>query len=372
MPDHYIYNDIENVHRTVYSISTADRAYFQIVLGLKSNAYNPNIIPHRTLNDTYIVVAQESEHSVEQLECVKAPSILPIAATFGDKCHDNLAYFGYNVGPHDARLFYGPTKPLVVYGSNSAYTCFGQFVQDFRLLLDWGFDWNIPKEFKSGTEIQRPGKYGPIEKNFFLFWDEEGDMYAHFDLIPSRSFAKLNDDGSVGKNLAPAAKDERCLSALMPAVAAESESVHQATNSLSITMCKRSDKHCEPNNKNTFVFTIFQHKSFYSFHSNYEPYVMIFSQAAPFSVQAISQKPIWIHGRGLPGTRPEWIPPEREWEQTEMFYITSMAWATQGQTYHGYLDDPLFLAFGIEDSKTGGIDILASNLFQDLAYCSAV
>lgn len=391
LPDHYIYNDVANVHRTVYSISTKNKKYFPIIFG-DSHAYNPNIIPHRSKNDTYIIVAQESEHSVQdsvwfaelvcnaqfiddKLKCIKPPSILPITATYGTGCHDNLAFFGYNVGPHDARLFYGPTKPFVLYGSNSAFTCFGQFVQDFRMLLDWGFEWDLPREYRAGTEVQRPDKYGPIEKNWFLFWDAGGEIYAHYDIAPQRVFAKLNADGTVGKDLAPEAKtDAVCLKKYMPAVAESLESIHQATNALSVTLCNRSDPACVPSNENTFVFHLFHHKSYYSFHSNYEPYIMLFQQTAPFAIHSIGQKPVWINGRGMPGQgkRPEYISEDVEWHQTEMFYITSIAWAAHGQKYHGYMDDILFINFGIEDSATGGIDVLAGELLKDLALCSSV
>jgi hypothetical protein len=49
-----------------------------------------------------------------------------------------------------------------------------------------------------------------------------------------------------------------------------------------------------------------------------------------------------------------------------------MSWKTPGQMYHGYMDDDMFLGFGIEDSVSAGIDIRASDLLQDLGYCSSI
>jgi hypothetical protein len=63
--------------------------------------------------------------------------------------------------------------------------------------------------------------------------------------------------------------------------------------------------------------------------------------------------------------REEYIPEGH----TEMFYMTSMSWKRHDQKYHGYLDDVMFLAFGIEDTRAGAIDVLAGDLLQDLAYC---
>jgi hypothetical protein len=249
---------------------------------------------------------------------------------------------------------------------------------DFRILVDWGFETFAEEEFRKATELQRPAPYGPVEKNWFVFWDKQGQIYAHYDVAPKRVFAKLDYDGSVGQDLAPlaAASDEKCMAKYMPKLAPELESIHQATNTLSITLCKRSDSSCEASDSNTFIITIFQHKSFYSFHSVYEPYIMVFQQTAPFEIYGISTKPIWIHGRGNPGEgkQPGSLVQEesRPLDQTEVFYITSLSWKTHGQKYHGYIDDVLFIAFGIEDSKAAGIDIVASDLFMDLGLCSAL
>jgi hypothetical protein len=390
--DHYLHNNVDEVHREVFSASTADRKYFLIEFD-GQKALNPNIIPHPALNDTWIIVAQQQESSVKDsvwfaewvcnavfkngtLGCVDPPVILPIAATYGNNCHGDLAYFALSIGPHDARIFYGPNTPYAIYGSNSAYTCFGQWMLDFRVLVDWGFELFVEKEFRQATELQRPAPYGPVEKNWFVFWDRDGQIHAHYEIAPSRVFAKLEIDGSVGQDLAPlaAAADEKCMAKYMPKIAGEFESIHQATNSLSITLCKRSDSSCEANDFNTFIFTIFHHKSFYSFHSVYEPYVMVFKQTAPFEIYGISQKPIWIHGRGKPGEgkKPDRLVGEesKSWNQTEMFYTTSLSWKTHGQKYFGYIDDVLFIAFGIEDSYTAGIDVVAGDLLMDLGLCS--
>ena len=392
VPEHSIYDDVDEVHREVFSVSTTDKKYFLIEFG-DQEAMNPNIIPHPVLNDTWIIVAQQQKSSVKtsvwfaelvcnavfkngRLGCVNPPMILPIAATSGNNCEGDLAYFEFNVGPHDARVFYGPGMPYAIYGSNSAYTCFGQWMLDFRMLVDWGFETFVEEEFRMATELRRPAPYGLVEKNWFVFWDKHEQIYAHYDIAPRRVFAKLEYDGSVGQDLAPlaAASDKVCMAKYMPKVAVELESIHQATNSLSITLCKRLDSSCEANDSNTLILTIFQHKSFYSFHSVYEPYVMVFRQTAPFEIYGISQRPIWIHGRGKPGEgkKPEFLDGEESesWNQTEMFYITSLSWKAQGQKYHGYSDDVLFIAFGIEDSKTAGIDIVADDLLMDLGLCS--
>lgn len=120
---------------------------------------------------------------------------------------------------------------------------------------------------------------------------------------------------------------------------------------------------------------VFHHKTYYDFHGIYEPYVLLFRQAAPFALHGISQRPLWIHGRQAltaetgalqyAGRPAEDIPEGH----TEMFYVTSISWKGHAQRYHGYLDDVVFLGFGIEDTRAGLIDVLAEDLVGDLGLC---
>jgi hypothetical protein len=289
----------------------------------------------------------------------------------GEKCREKLSYFELSVGPHDARVFYGPSVPYVVFGSTSQFTCFGEWMVDFRLMMDWGFERFDPEQFRMPTELQRPEPYGLVEKNFFVFWDKDEQIYGHYDIAPKRVFAKLSYDGSVGPDLAPktAESDEKCMAKYFPKLDPENESIHQATNSLSITLCKRSDPTCKPDDSNTFIIIIFQHKKWYNFHGVYEPYVMLFQQTAPFAVHGISTKPLWISGRGKPH---EWVGKNTAGkDQTQMFYVTSISWKKHGQKYHGYIDDVMFVLFGIEDADTGGIDVTAGDMLEGLGLCAS-
>ncbi|KAK7432170.1 hypothetical protein QQZ08_001115 [Neonectria magnoliae] len=367
----------DNLHQEVFSLSTKDTKFFLIDFsGVK--AMNPNIIPHPTLDNTWIIVAQQVKeistffteitcNAVFQddvLGCIHPPTPLPIAATAGDRCEGELSYMNQIAGPHDARVFFGPNGPYIVFGSNSIFTCYGQFIQDFRMLLEWGTEVAVPTDFRLGTELQRPLPWSIMEKNWFPFWDTAGQMYIHYDIAPKRVFSQISPYGSAGPDLASlaASSDDQCLSKYLPKLPLELESIHQATNSLQITMCRKEDASCVPDETNTFIFTIVQHKTYYNYHGVYEPYVVVFHQRAPFEIYAISQKPVWIHGREKHIDR----------DTSDMFYVTSMSWKNRSQRYHGYLDDELFIAFGIEDEKAGGIDVLAWDLLQNLGICAEV
>ncbi|KAK5948735.1 hypothetical protein OHC33_010158 [Knufia fluminis] len=381
-------------HNEVFSASTGDQRFFMIDFG-DQQAINPNIIPHSVLENTWIVVAQllplpQSSQFAEiacnavfdngTLRCVNHAIALPIAPTFGDKCTGDVELLGLNKGPHDARVFYGPRIPYTIYGSNSAFACFGQWVQDFRTLTEWGYEAFGEDDFLQATELQRPPPWGVMEKNWFLFFDQNDQAYLHYDVAPKRVFAKVEANGAVGPDLAvsTASHDEKCMAKFMPTIGPELESIHQTTNSLLITLCKRSDPSCVADDSNTFIFTIFQHKTYFSFHALYEPYLMLFGQTAPFKLYGISKKPFWVHGRGE-GIRKAQIE-HSHWEQRdvedeggapkeEMFYITSISWRNKGQKYHGYIDDVLFVGFGIEDKQPAAIDVVAGDLLRGLGTC---
>ncbi|KAM0260818.1 hypothetical protein ACHAQJ_002585 [Trichoderma viride] len=370
--------DIQISHQEIFSTSTTDKKYFSIDFAGKHNGMNPNIIPHPTLEKTWMVVAQLVRDPDDQsvyftelvcnavfqdnvLRCLQPPTALPVVPSKGGKCEGDLAYFSFNVGPHDARVLYGPDTPYIVYGSNSQFTCFGLFIQDFRELVDWRGQEAGSEYFSVGTELQRPLPWNPIEKNWFPFWDPAGQMYIHYDVAPKRAFAQINADGSVGADLAvfTEADDAKCIAKYMPMVLNSFESIHQASNSLKVTMCKRTDAICIANESNTFIFTIWQRKTFYHFHGVYEPYLMLFQEQAPFAMHAVSKKPLWIHGRQHHLDR----------DTSDMFYVTSISWKSPGVTYHGYLDDELFIGFGIEDRESGAIDMTAEELMSGLGLC---
>lgn len=395
-----------DTHHEVFSQSTLNKQYFFMNFG-GHGAINPSIIPHPSQPDVWVIVGQKTDkdngvavffHELscnarfEQdiLSCIDLPMNLPVTAVFSPHCTDDLWIVAPHQGPRDARVFYGPEAPYAIWGSQSAHTCLGQWTQDFRMLTAWeGASYNLIDQelFGRATDLQHAPSLEPvrpIQKNWFLFWDTEGQAYAHYEINPRRSFAKVEPDGSAKEDLAPLAKvsDEVCMQKLMPDISAtartaaqepEYESLHQATNSLSITLCKRDDPNCQKSEDNTFIMTVFQHKKYYGFHSVYDPYVMLFKQTAPFEVYGISSKPIWFHGRrkaGAPLQPPGLSLDNIPKDQSLMFYVASMNWKNPGLKYHGYLDDVVFLAFGIEDTLSAGIDVSAEDLLGGLRLCA--
>lgn len=361
---------------------STDKKWFKIIFG-EQGTYNPNIIPHPWKENTWYMIAQASQWPGEtkaalysreniceatfkdgHMQCIRPQLSLPIASTLSENCHEDRAWFTRMIGPTDARVLYGPDAPYIMYGSMSGYTCYGLYLHDLRRLAQWDSFVEPQDPFFWPTELRRPAPFGPVEKNWFAFWSDDGEMYLHHDMMP-RVLSRVSKDGkSVSTNLAPK-EDEACLRQYLPKLTSEEESIHQATNSLAVTMCKRQDPDCVKTSRNTFVFSIFQHKDPHAHHI-YQAYVMMFNQTAPFHVSGISSKPLWVNGREKPGD-PH---PGRLDDDGEMFYITSISWKEQNMTYHGYLDDDLFINFGIDDTIAGTIDVVAGDLLRDITKCS--
>ncbi|KAI1610035.1 hypothetical protein EDD36DRAFT_453677 [Exophiala viscosa] len=377
----------------LYSSSTLDRKYFTIDFG-DDQTYNPSIIPHPAAQDIYIASAvwiqTSGDTSVNKqlvcnatfvdgvLKCFSVPYALAVETTEGH-CEGDEGLFNFGKGPRDPRVFYGLDGPYIMYGSLATRSCLGLFLQNLGTLVpDFQDTLEGGQEFYDGTELQRPPPYASMQKNWFLFWDERGQIYVHHDMWPVRSFAQLSPDGSIGPNLALLSQehDVTCMAAYMPQLPEEGEKIHQATNSLMITLCKRTDTKCSPTDDNTFIMTIVHHQTWYSWHAQYYPHVVLFKRTAPFELYSISRKSLWINGKtDITNTTQSLVlakgavpsPP-----QTELVYITSMSWKSPGQRYHGYIDDPLFLSFGIEDARSAAIDVVAGDLLKDLGLCADV
>lgn len=376
-------------HHEIFSRTTEDGRYFLVKFG-GHDAINPNIIPHPILRDVWFIVAQAHKTTDENwawftelvceatfyegnLQCLKPPSILPVAATSSPHCSGDQFYWDESIGPHDARVFHGPDRPYIIYGTQSQHNCFGLYIHDFRRLVDWKHEYEADYPFRQATDLSRPPPYAAVEKNWFVFWSLDGQIYAHYDVFPERAFAKLNGDGTVEEDLSSLAheSDSLCWNRYMGSELSMSRNhFHQASNSLAITMCAQSDLSCRKTADNTFVLIVFQKKTQHALHSVYEPYIMLFQQSPPFAIHALSTKPIWIHGRRAPGDPKVSVSdadiPE---DQSEMLYVTSMNWKDSSRHYHGYLDDIIYLSFGVEDVKTAGIDILASDLLAEIGRC---
>ncbi|ORY80529.1 hypothetical protein BCR37DRAFT_349041 [Protomyces lactucae-debilis] len=382
----------QDSHYIIRSRSNPDGKYFDMDFGFdaegrKVRSTNGNILPDPMHPNRYFMVAHhtgymngsvfrevycEAEFKGHDLVCIAEAKALSVGPTDSNKCK-SYGWMNYYKGPHDARVSWSPTTPYIVYGTQSQFCCFGQYIHDLRALMPIReAEPQLLEDFAIATELQRPAPWGEFEKNWFLFYVDD-QKFVHHDVYPKRSFAKLEADGSVGEQLSGDLRDEACISKLMPELvqspgSPEHASIHQSTNSLSVTLCNRGE--CTPSKDNTVILTIFQLKELRYYHPTYEPYVMLIQQQAPYRIHGIAKLPFWVHGRGREPF-PEWKGEDPS-EFTQMFYIVSVSWKSRTQRYQGFLDDELFVSFGIEDNYTASIDVRAHDLVQCIGLCSDI
>ena len=378
-------------YRELFSLTTKSRMFYRVFFE-GFGTYDASLIPDPLRYDIWIVVAHAGPDAKqpnsrlivcgagmldEALLCADRPVAIPIGVSAPGNCGNDLAHFNADLGPRNGRISFGPSGPYILYNLQSATNCMGIWLQDARMLLDlFRIEQPLARNFTTAVELRRPVAPKRVEKNFFLFWDKDNMPYVHSNLWPRRSFARLDVDGTLGNDLAPEAarRDQVCMAKHMPYVVSRHETVRQASNALAITLCKRADATCRPTDGNTYNMHIFHHRLHYDGHPVYEPYVLLFQRTAPFAVHAISQRSFWVRGRaGLSAESGSRQYAGRAHEipegHTERLSIVSMSWKTHGQKYHGFFDDPLFVGFGVEDSRAGAIDFKAEDLLQDMAFC---
>ena len=196
----------------------------------------------------------------------------------------------------------------------SRYACFGLWLVDLRNLyqpLDsllssppHRLSLGPLKSYPTLTELTRnpPSTRAPIEKNWMFFYPESGESFLHYDISNPRStnrgrtFAKVIGAGFTTANLTddleiPCIKDidENELDEVK-----KGGTWHQATNSLRLILCNRSDNTCKHTQHNTGFFAIIhrKHPNYLKLPLRYERYFIVWGATAPYIMHGISQHPI--------------------------------------------------------------------------------
>ena len=248
-----------------------------------------------------------------------------------------------------------------------------------------------------------------------LFFPSTGESYIHYDLSTPRSgrtFAKLLGSGLTTTNLTDPLEIP-CIQDLETEgkegnSARKGGTWHQATNSLRLILCDRSDKLCKPGRENT-VFIALIHRKFpnvFKLPLRYERYFIAWEARAPFSMLGVSKHPLLLANETASG----WSASDN-WEDdpanqelvrshksrksidgqvsntTEPYhgkgywayftYTVSMAyaWGREGdgdeveEKNVGYLDDEVVLSIGVDDKGQGFARVKAGDLVQCMRAC---
>ena len=242
--------------------------------------------------------------------------------------------------------------------------------------------------YRSLTELTRNPAHdrSAIEKNWMLFFPG-ADSFIQYEISPKggRSLAKLVGNGVTTQNLTDPS-EQSCFRDNDDSLVREKQlggGWHQATNSLRLVLCRRTDKICFPTADNSVFFAIIHRKRINSFRLplRYERYIMVWSAAPPYGMLGISQYPLLFANETANGysARENWVDdPIAGAEDRPLFakftYTGSITWAWRrgeesSQLNTGYLDDEILLGIGIDDVGRGFTMVKAQDMIQCLRAC---
>jgi len=264
-----------------------------------------------------------------------------------------------------------------------------------------------------------------MEKNWIHFSSAIASYLLYETTPTTRSYARLLGNGFTTSNLT-SPLEIPCLLNGFPDPSMEIDlldgynpftgrdrmkggSWHQATNSLKLILCSRSDAEChaKPAMEKEIFLAVVQRKMNNGFNlpMRYERYLVLWSSVPPFEMLAVSRFPVLMANETASG-----FSAEENWEGDDLaasteslvgaeeyarlvgkgvkrdmwYYFTytvSIAWAWRGkeeegegketprEMQSGYLDDDVLLGIGLNDQGQGFAKVRAVELLQCLRTC---
>lgn len=293
------------------------------------------------------------------------------------------------IGPEDMKLFWSQTgEPLLIftYQVNDKHLCQGQFVVDVRAIIPElektlgpavskglppirfkkpvGLRRKAPAGEEGSPRYQREKNWALVQSPFaaeedeLLFMVEPGQVYRYeSENDPVERVARTKDGASAVEAPYPPhiqpqdtwhSREKTCVHDVM----LSDGHIHQSTAMLSMTLCNRGT--CTPTPENTVLLGMVQRR--YDRPTWYDRRIATYSSVPPYNMLSVSKK-LSYHG-----------------EQDGTYAWTgSMLYFTHHKHFpppnHGFLDDEIWLSFGIRDKDAGWIDIEAGELVADHYLC---
>ncbi|KAK2626468.1 hypothetical protein QTJ16_003643 [Diplocarpon rosae] len=336
------------------------------------------------------------------MRCVTPPIAVDVPPTPAERCSGVEQDLADIPGFHDPRIFYsGRGEPILMVASQSRYACIGLWVIDLRVVypaIEETFS-SSPHRLGPGplmsyptlTELTRspPSTRQSYEKNWVMFFPSPATSFLQYELSSStRTFAQLVAGGLTTQNLTDPF-EEPCLADPSDGGAetnafTRSSTWHQATPSLKLTLCPRTNISCLSDDPATVFFAAIQRKhcNDYGLPIRYERYFVVWSANWPFNMLAVSQHPILMANETNRGWKPAQIwddVPQTEYEAKDAWgdftYTTTIAYAWGRpesdirEKSNGYLDDDVILSVGIDDQDGLYSKIAVEDLLQCLRIC---
>ncbi|KAF5004293.1 hypothetical protein FDECE_9203 [Fusarium decemcellulare] len=301
------------------------------------------------------------------------------------------------IGPEDMKLFWTRRRePLLIftYQVDDENLCQGQFLIDARAAVPElvrvlgaeyaskmppirfrepvGLRRQPPPGHESYARYQREKNWAPAQSPLssdddeLLFMVEPGQMfrYASSHSPVEEVLVGANSQQSAVEPPYPlgASPDETWHSVhkmtCVHDVMLSDQNVHQSTPMLGLTLCNRGE--CEPDDANTVMLGMVQrrHDPPAAPYTWYDRRIVAYSAAQPYRMLSVSKK-LSYHGE---------VDGKYIWTGSMIYYANG----TDFPSNHGYLDDEIWLSFGIKDSAAGWMDIKARELVADHYLCQGV
>ncbi|KAM5349636.1 hypothetical protein ACJ41O_006141 [Fusarium nematophilum] len=298
------------------------------------------------------------------------------------------------IGPEDMKLFWtrkGAPILIFTYQVDDENLCEGMFLIDARAAVPelvgalgrharkmppiqfqepTPLRRTPPEGHESDGRYQREKNWAPTQSIFaededeLMFMVETGNLFKWAGLEKPLEEVTLGTDreSAVEAPYPPdlAEGDETWHSeekTCMHDVMQTNRGVHQSTPMLSLTLCDRGE--CEPSEDNTVMISMVQQRHDRPAYPAtwYDHRIAVYAAAPPFNLMGVSKK-LSYHGE---------VHTAYTWTGSMVFLANQTG--IPGNRSHGYLDDEIWLSFGIGDSAPGWLDIKASELVTDHYFC---
>ncbi|KAH6633772.1 hypothetical protein C7974DRAFT_309073 [Boeremia exigua] len=296
-----------------------------------------------------------------------------------------------HIGPEDMKLFWTRSgAPLLIFTLQSKHEilCQGMFLLDARVAVPeltrilggharlmpaiqlktpTRIRRMVPPGYENDSRYQRDKNWAPFQSPF-----DKNDNEHFFVVEPGRVFRWTMDNEiveDVGASSISAVEEpyppwvgsstwhsieKTCLHDVMMA----DKLVHQSTPMLFLTLCNRGK--CEPHEDNTVMLAMvhrrYEHYSVHP-HISYDRRIVVYAAAPPYRMLSVSKKLYY-----LGETDESFI-----WTGSMVYFFNHTNVISNRS--HGFLDDEIWLGFGITDLAAGWLDVEARDLVQDHNMC---
>ena len=295
------------------------------------------------------------------------------------------------IGPEDMKLFWTRRRePLLIFTHqvNDPILCEGMYLIDARAaipeldrILNGLVDHmpairfeqptllrrEAPKGEEDDAQYQREKNWAPVQPLFndedeLLFMVQPGNLFEWKSAKEPVEQVDMTEESAVEAPYPPGtswkdtwhSKHKTCIHDIWRT----DKHIHQSTPMLVLTLCNRGE--CRPTPENTVMIGMVQrrvNKSDGYPYTWYDHRIAVYEAAWPYRMMSASRM-LTYHGE---------VHGDYTWTGSMTYHVDSDQLPRDRS--HGFLDDEIWLGFGIKDRNAGWLDVRASDLVQEHFMC---